>query len=161
MKKLLRDERGLTLVEILAALALSGLIITLASSIMITSALAVKRIDADTKLRNEANYISEAVEINLKNISEAVDPQPSATNFTSFTLKEFIGNASGNPTIHTFNVAIQSGALLIDGNKINGDTYTVSGFFELVNNQVKVSLTVTDPSINKSMYIFNNLLLHQ
>lgn len=63
----IRNEDGLTLVELLAAIALSGLILLLVSTILTTSLLAFGRINHETELRNKAVTLSATLQAKLKN----------------------------------------------------------------------------------------------
>jgi len=48
-----KDEDGLTLVELLAAIALSALLLMLVSTVLTTSLMAYGRINHETELRNQ------------------------------------------------------------------------------------------------------------
>lgn len=60
-----RREDGLTLVEMLAALALSGILLILVSTILTTSIYAFNTINDETRLRNEAAIVSAALNARL------------------------------------------------------------------------------------------------
>lgn len=57
----MKNERGLTLVELLAALAIVGIIIAVIVSVLSTGASSAERTSSKQKLQQEANYILEAV----------------------------------------------------------------------------------------------------
>lgn len=57
----MKNERGLTLVELLAVLAIAGIIIALIGSVLINGIKASNRTATNQKLQQEANYIVEAV----------------------------------------------------------------------------------------------------
>ncbi|WP_438311213.1 prepilin-type N-terminal cleavage/methylation domain-containing protein [Sporosarcina sp. FA9] len=57
----MRNERGLTLVELLAVLALVGIVMTLLISVFINGSKASNRIATNQQLQQEANYITEVV----------------------------------------------------------------------------------------------------
>jgi len=59
----MKNERGITLVELLAVLALIGIIMTLIMSVFINGANTVERNSVNQKLQQEANYITEAVRL--------------------------------------------------------------------------------------------------
>lgn len=57
----MKNERGLTLVELLAALAIVGIIVAVIISVLSTGASSAERTSSKQKLQQEANYILEAV----------------------------------------------------------------------------------------------------
>lgn len=57
----MRNEQGMTLVELLAVLALSGMLIVLIGSVMINGMELSNRNVTEQQLQQEANYITEAV----------------------------------------------------------------------------------------------------
>lgn len=57
----MRNERGLTLVELLAVLALVAIIMTLIISVFINGAKASERSTTNQRLQQEANYIVESI----------------------------------------------------------------------------------------------------
>lgn len=57
----MRNERGLTLVELLAVLAIIGIIMTLLTSVFINGIKASDRGMTNQKLQQEANYIMETI----------------------------------------------------------------------------------------------------
>ncbi|GGG04672.1 PulJ/GspJ family protein [Paenibacillus aceti] len=69
----IRKEDGLTLVELLAAIALSGLILLLVSTILTTSLFAFGRINHETELRNKAVTLSATLQAKLKNTVRIAD----------------------------------------------------------------------------------------
>jgi len=72
----MRNERGLTLVELLAVLALVGIIMTLLISIFINGSKASNRIAINQQLQQEANYITEVIQAEyLKRPEEIPDDE--------------------------------------------------------------------------------------
>jgi len=57
----MKDERGITLVELLAVLALLGIIMTLIITVFINGTRATERSTTNQRLQQEANYIVEAI----------------------------------------------------------------------------------------------------
>lgn len=53
----IRNQRGLTLVELLATLAIIGMITTIAFSILMSGIKTSENIQIETALRNEADYL--------------------------------------------------------------------------------------------------------
>ncbi|UJF28160.1 PilW family protein [Planococcus sp. 107-1] len=69
----MRNERGISLVEILAALALVGIIMALAVSVFVNGSKASVRSTANQRIQQEANYIVEVIRSEyLKNTSETI-----------------------------------------------------------------------------------------
>ena len=65
-----KDEDGLTLVELLAAIALSALLLMLVSTVLTTSLMAYGRINHETELRNQAVTLSSSLQAKLKNTTK-------------------------------------------------------------------------------------------
>ncbi|KXH87302.1 type II secretion system protein [Sporosarcina sp. HYO08] len=57
----MKNERGLTLIELLAVLAVVGIMITLLTTVFINGFRASERSATNQKLQQEANYITETV----------------------------------------------------------------------------------------------------
>ncbi len=57
----MRNERGLTLVELLAVLVILGVIMTLLGSVLVNGMKASDRSATNQRLQQEANYIAEAI----------------------------------------------------------------------------------------------------
>ena len=73
----MRNERGITLIELLAVLALIGIIITLIVSVLINGMNASKRNTTNQRLQQDANYIVEMIRNNyLKNESDINEEVP-------------------------------------------------------------------------------------
>src|SRR5690606_26379152 len=57
----MKNERGLTLVELLASLAIIGIILALVGSVLITGLKSANRNTINQQMQQEANYITEIV----------------------------------------------------------------------------------------------------
>lgn len=96
-KKTYRDEKGVTLIELLLVLAISGLLIGLTATILMSSLMAFDRLTADREVRNEANYITMVLNDALKNtesvdiINDPADPK----KITHFLSREVIKEMKG------------------------------------------------------------------
>lgn len=117
----IRREDGITLVELLAALALSGLLVILVSTVLTTSLFAFGRVNHETQLRNEAITLSSALQAKLRN---AVSISSSGT-FTQFQA-EVVTDALTEST-KTIRVQLNGGQLLLDGARFSAETLDLSG----------------------------------
>ncbi|MCJ1908636.1 type II secretion system protein [Planococcus ruber] len=69
----MKNERGISLMEILAALAIVGIIMALAVSVFVNGSKASVRSTANQRIQQEANYIVEAIRSEyLKNSKEPI-----------------------------------------------------------------------------------------
>ncbi|WP_068782924.1 prepilin-type N-terminal cleavage/methylation domain-containing protein [Paenibacillus phocaensis] len=134
----LRREDGITLVELLAALALSGLLIVLVSTVLTTSLFAFGRVNDETQLRNEAITLSSALQAKLRN---AVTVTSSGSRFTQFQA-EVVTDALSE-TSRTIRVQLDGGRLLLNGVRLSEDTLDLTGTtFSKGPNDLQVNLQV-------------------
>ncbi|WP_178019898.1 prepilin-type N-terminal cleavage/methylation domain-containing protein [uncultured Paenibacillus sp.] len=155
--RLIRREDGITLVELLAALALSGLLVILVSTVLTTSLFAFGRVNHETQLRNEAITLSSALQAKLRN---AVAVTGSGSSFTQFQA-EVVTDALTESTKTIF-VQLDRGLLFLDGARFSDETLDLSGTtFSKGPNDLRINLQVAlkeDPKV-EPIYLFVSIKL--
>lgn len=152
----IRREDGITLVELLAALALSGLLVILVSTVLTTSLFAFGRVNHETQLRNEAITLSSALQAKLRNAVSI----SSASNSTQFQA-EVVTDALTEST-KTIRVQLNGGQLLLDGVRFSDETLDLSGTtFSKGPHDLLINLRVAlkeDPKV-EPIYLFVSIKL--
>lgn len=121
---MMHREDGITLVELLAALALSGLLVILVSTVLTTSLFAFGRVNHETQLRNKAITLSSTLQAKLKN-AVAVSSSGSGGSFTQFQA-EVVTDALSEAT-QTIRIQLNGGQLLLDGIQFSDETLDLTG----------------------------------
>ncbi|MDU4695798.1 MAG: prepilin-type N-terminal cleavage/methylation domain-containing protein [Paenibacillus sp.] len=151
-----RREDGITLVELLAALALSGLLVIIVSTVLTTSLFAFGRVNHEAQLRNKAITLSSALQANLRN---AVSISSSGT-FTQFQA-EVVTDALTEST-KTIRVKLDGGQLLLDGTRFSDEKLDLTGTtFSRGPNDLQVNLRVAlkdEPKV-EPIYLFVSIKL--
>ncbi|WP_163101776.1 type II secretion system protein [Peribacillus alkalitolerans] len=99
MKNMFREEKGLTLIELLISFAILGILITITSSALINSMNYSKKATSNVLLQQEANYIlSELTNYHetTKKYTVEMDRNPKA-NFIKITDQNGVTNTISNP----------------------------------------------------------------
>ncbi|GEN82324.1 hypothetical protein SLU01_06360 [Sporosarcina luteola] len=114
----MKNERGLTLVELLASLAIFGIILALIGSILITGIKTANRNTLNQQMQQEANYITEVVR------------------------KEYLRKNDKNIMDNTITFNVDNDVLKMNGTIISRDyQYTVSNIVR-TDNPTRFSLTI-------------------
>lgn len=154
--RLIHREDGITLVELLAALALSGLLVVLVSTVLTTSLFAFGRVNHETQLRNEAITLSSALQTKLRN---AVSISGSGT-FTQFQA-EVVTDAL-TETTQTLRFQLVGGQLLLNGERFSDERLDLTGTtFSKGPNDLWVNLQVAlknEPKV-EPIYLFVSIKL--
>lgn len=153
----IRREDGLTLVELLAVLALTGMLLLLISTVLTTSLLSYGRIDHETRLRNEAITLSTALQGRLVNAAKVTPGGAASGLFTKFKAEVLTDVLNG--TTRLTDVSIENGQLFIDGIRQHEEHLTVEGsyFTRGVNDlqlHLKIGLTDADAARVEPLYLF-------
>ncbi|NWL86335.1 MULTISPECIES: hypothetical protein [unclassified Paenibacillus] len=121
-----RDEEGLTLVELLAAIALSALLLMLVSTVLTTSLMAYGRINDETELRNQAITLSSSLQAKLKNATRIIDGDAVGPlgQFQAEVLTDVL-SGSTQPVA----VRLDDGNLYVNGSRMNEDGLSLAGSF--------------------------------
>lgn len=143
MKRFVNNEKGLTLLELLAAVTISFLIIGVMYNVFMSGIKTYQRIGIENELRSEADYMMTIVFNRLYEFA----PDGIDTTTTTNTQLVFVNNKQ--KTIDTrvglvkeqetetksFSLALQNDQLLIDGQPISSDR------LRIISNQSKLSYT--------------------
>jgi prepilin-type N-terminal cleavage/methylation domain-containing protein len=151
-----QNERGLTLIELLAALAISSIILIVAYSILSTMIKSNDRSSTQITIQNESVIISQKIENLMPNIDSVqipndvnVDANGGFKKFIAID-KRKIESSPGvfndiDPPITTL-IEINNRNLLINNQKVNSDNYSLENTtFKLLN---KTTLQVYYELIN-------------
>lgn len=153
----IRREDGITLVELLAALALSGLLVLVVSTVLTTSLFAFERINHETQLRNEAITLSSALQAKLRN---TVSVTGSGSSFTQFQA-EVVTDALSEAT-QTISVQLDGGRLLLGGVRFSDEALDLTGTtFSKGPNDLQLNLQVAlknEPKV-EPIYLFVSIKL--
>lgn len=154
--KICRQEEGLTLLELLAALALSGLLMILVSTILSTSLLAYGRVNHETELRNQAISLSATLQTKLRNTVSVTRLDGNTTGpLTNFNA-ELMSDVLSGGTTHV-SVKLQDKAIYLDGNRVNDTKLDLTdSYFIQTNTELQIHLTcrVTDEPNVEPLYLF-------
>ncbi|MBN9653844.1 prepilin-type N-terminal cleavage/methylation domain-containing protein [Halobacillus sp. GSS1] len=152
----MKSEKGMTLVELLAAVSLSMIVMVAAYHAFYFVAGAVETSSAKTEIRKEANILLLSLEENLINVDE-VEPTNNLTGtFQAFTATSTrLGDMDEDSTFtyidETTDVSIQNGHLLIDEIQQNSeDTDLSSTTFELDGSKLTVLLEISKENTDET-----------
>lgn len=158
----MRRQSGVTLVELLAVLAISSIILITAYSIYTTAMRVNKASIEDVNIRNETIEICNQFDKMMLNVDtiEIIGEANSEDHFTSFWAIENgveMNTTSGEyEEIERSKVAIEINKkdLLIKGRRINSDPYSVEGSsFSLKNGGLLVNLIISDQQNNQKFEV--------
>jgi len=121
-----KDEDGLTLVELLAAIALSALLLMLVSTVLTTSLMAYGRINHETELRNQAVTLSSSLQAKLKNATKITD-RDAVGPLDKFQAEVLTNVLSGST--QPVAVRLNDGNLYVNGSQMNDDGLSLAGSF--------------------------------
>lgn len=144
----IRNEQGLTLVEVLAVVSLSMIIMVAAYHAFYFVTGAVETSSTKTEVRKEANLIVLSLEEHLLNIDSIEYENENPTSFQTFTAKSTRLNGMDDDSTFTYeeetkDISIRNGHLLIDGVQQNAhdmDLYNTT--FELDGEKLTVQLEI-------------------
>ncbi|RLQ98042.1 PilW family protein [Falsibacillus albus] len=156
------NNRGLTLIELLVAIAISSMVITLIYHITLTSQKAAHKDVLKTALNNEAVYITEHMNEALLNTDqvEAEDLDEENNQFSSFaainiSLEHEGSSGDFQETRSTIKIKIADGNLYIDGKVINSPDYMLSNsYFTSENGNLNCYFTIKQKSSDHSLKFF-------
>lgn len=175
MRRIAHEENGVTLIELLLVLAISSLLIGIATMILMSSLTAFDRLTADREVRNEANYITMVINDALKNTEsvEILDHPADPKNITHFLSKEVIKEIVNGQEVErykTIEIEIAGNDLdgynlyltvndngTIDGKKqVNREAFSVKGsYFWLDSSSLQGLIRVEkEGSLAKPLYVY-------
>jgi prepilin-type N-terminal cleavage/methylation domain-containing protein len=129
MKRYVNNAKGISLVELLAAIAISSIILASIYGVFLSGLNAYKRINIENQLRSEADYIVAAIMNKLYEFAPDGIAMDKTTNaqieFVSDKQKVIdpsLGMVKEQKTIpETLTVALQDGAIAVDGKQLHSD----------------------------------------
>lgn len=148
MKK--TDQRGLTLVELLAVIALSSIILAVGYSILFSTIKSADHSAVQTKLRNESVLITQQFNQAMLNVDsiEIVGEQNANGKFTSFQAIDKAATADASNQGQDVIVPVEitnDGNLLINNKQINSVGYSLKNTtFRQINGNLQVYYAIDD-----------------
>ncbi|MBB3867619.1 prepilin-type N-terminal cleavage/methylation domain-containing protein [Parageobacillus toebii NBRC 107807] len=139
MKRYVNNTKGLSLVELLAAITISSLILASIYGVFFSGLNAYKRIHIENQLRSEADYIVATIMNKLYAFAPDGIAMDQTTNaqiaFVSDKEIQFVSDESINPsnpslvmikkekkpTPETLTVVLQDGSIAVDGEQLHSD----------------------------------------
>jgi prepilin-type N-terminal cleavage/methylation domain-containing protein len=155
----MKNEKGLTLVELLVVLAISSAFIIIAFSILASMSKAADKSMNDTLVRNETIYISQQLDKAMDNVdtaeisgSQQADGSFKAFNAVDKRMKETSPGLFEEAPINTL-IQISGNDFTIGGKKLNSEGFTAKDtVFLLKNGQLHVKLAVANLKKNQQKY---------
>ncbi|WLR46115.1 prepilin-type N-terminal cleavage/methylation domain-containing protein [Halobacillus litoralis] len=144
----IKSEKGMTLVELLAVVSLSMIVMVAAYHAFYFVTGAVETSSTKTEIRKEANILILALEENLINVDSIEVQNDHTTTFQAFTatstrLDDMDEESTFTYIDETTDVSIQNGHLLIGGIQQNAEGMDLSNtLFELDGNKLTVHLEI-------------------
>ncbi|OQP01383.1 Tfp pilus assembly protein [Geobacillus sp. 44C] len=143
MKRYVNNTKGLSLVELLAAITISSLILASIYGVFFSGLNAYKRIHIENQLRSEADYIVATIMNKLYAFApdgiemdqgQTTNAQIIFVNDKRKDIDPYLGfiKEEPEPTPETLTVALQDGSIAIDGERLHSDRLKIvaeeSGF---------------------------------
>ncbi len=150
---MIKNQKGITLIEMLLVLALSSMVITLGASFLITMFKASDRTLWETNLRNESVLVIDALNKTMENADELIiednDNNISGLNLVNMIKIEMIEDPinAGSFTEQRFTIPIkiESGNLYINDRKVNGDQFSLENtLFFIKDKQLICKIIIQD-----------------
>ncbi|MYL50208.1 hypothetical protein GLV98_11980 [Halobacillus litoralis] len=144
----IKSEKGMTLVELLAVVSLSMIVMVAAYHAFYFVTGAVETSSTKTEIRKEANILVLSLEEHLINVDSINVQNADTTTFQAFTAKATRLNGMDDDSTFTYieetaEVSIENGHLLIDDIQQNADDMDLSNTtFELNGNKLTVHLEI-------------------
>ncbi|NNU93212.1 prepilin-type N-terminal cleavage/methylation domain-containing protein [Geobacillus sp. NFOSA3] len=132
MKRYVNNTKGLSLVELLAAITISSLILASIYGVFFSGLNAYKRIHIENQLRSEADYIVATIMNKLYAFApdgiemdqgQTTNAQIIFVNDKRKDIDPYLGfvEEEPEPTPETLTVALQDGSIAIDGERLHSD----------------------------------------
>lgn len=157
-----RNQKGLTLIELLAVISISSIVLLVAYSILTSMIVTNSNSTSKTNLRNEAVTISQHIENIMLNVdSIQINGTKDANGqFQSFTAVDTRrtetspGKFTESSINNTFDIT--NGNLLINGSSMNSASYSFQNTtFKLLDaSTLQVNYVILDPKTKQSFKLF-------
>lgn len=154
----IKNEKGLTLVEVLAVVSLSMIVMIAAYQAFYFVTGAIETSSTKTELRKEANILLLSLENHLLNV-DTIEIQGSEQPFTAFTgftnrLDEMKDDTTFTYIEESIEFSIQDGNLMIDHIQQNADDMDLSNtIFEFEGGNLRVHLNIIKNHTDKKYSI--------
>ncbi|XJZ26381.1 Tfp pilus assembly protein FimT/FimU [Bacillota bacterium Lsc_1132] len=163
MKKI--DQRGITLVELLAVIAISSALLAVGYSILFSMIKSAEYSTAQTKLRNESILITQQFDqamLNIDSIEIVGEPDPDG-KFQFFQAIDKQPAEDNSDQVQTVVIPFKisaEGKLLINNKQINSDEYSLKRTtFKQVNGNLQVYYVIDDLNSHEQFTLFKNYKL--
>ncbi|WP_075980014.1 prepilin-type N-terminal cleavage/methylation domain-containing protein [Bacillus massilinigeriensis] len=153
----LKSTKGLTLVELLAALALFGIISTIIISVVVSSMNNYKRVNDEILLHDEANYVMTRFVEKIYAASKVeVETQSGCTSLVKIT--NLVKDNGGQLVDETVILGFENHNAVVDGEPIQSDSYSFScdSPTEDPDKTNESRITVNDDTVSIKMSIKDN-----
>lgn len=127
MKKILLNQKGITLIELLLVLALSSIILTMSTGFLMSMMKAGESTLSNTNLRNEAILIVDSLNKALENADEFAIEDLRGEKLTEITPTEIRKSVDGELDPVLIPLSLADGNLSIDDKQINNQNISLEG----------------------------------
>jgi prepilin-type N-terminal cleavage/methylation domain-containing protein len=143
LKKTMKDERGVTLIEVLAALMITGMVASILYSFLLMGVTMYKKVSVETQLRNQANvlfsklvnelresvYVLKTDDLDHKQIVLAKNSH-SSSNYIKRSTIEFVNDTLNTESLEHYHILISG--LEADDRGVNGAILSVDKKYRMV-----------------------------
>ncbi|QNG61053.1 prepilin-type N-terminal cleavage/methylation domain-containing protein [Bacillus sp. PAMC26568] len=158
--RIIANQKGVTLIELLLVLALSSMVITLGTSFLITMFKASDRTLADTSLRNESVLVLDALNKTMENADELeIEDNNNTTGLnhieiTEIEMIEDPNNAGSFLEVRvTIPIHVDKGNLYIKNRAVNGEQFSLENTTFYINkNKLICKIIIQDRRSNSEPY---------
>ncbi len=151
----LKDEQGFTLIEVMAALTITSIVMVALFGFFGAFVKNNIKINTSIVVRNQSILISEKLNTVLENVDAVSNPvgTPDMTAFDTIDKKMTVdSNGATYETDLTQHFELKDGNLYVDSKKINDSNFSLTGTqFYMVNGDLDLNLVVTskaNPNVN-------------
>lgn len=158
MMKLVKNQQGISLIELLAVLALSSMVIILGASFQTGMFKAGNLTMTKNELRNESVLILDALNKAMENTDEfasdsQIDTEVKAVNLLEIEKIYDENKKEFTESRNTFSIEVKGNALFIRGKQISDDRHILKDTkFLIIGNQLVCTLIINTKNSNAEPY---------